>query len=170
VQPRGRGDQRQAHEALWKTRRKMRDRRFRAPLDGCLSGIWIASRKRPAGQCRSCRRRGCALSFAKFVLVSNCGYRCWIFRLRFGFHEYGQSIRRSPHRFTNTCDRVSLWLDHFLLCRRGFVGAWCRSLAACRSRTCSGARNEIVAIRRKDLNPRKIKPSAPTLDGAASTT
>jgi hypothetical protein len=32
------------------------------------------------------------------------------------------------------------------------------------------ARNEIAAVARKALNPGKIKPSAPALDNAASTT
>jgi len=151
---------------LRKTHRKMRDRRFWAPLDSCLSGSWLASAKRPlasvvlAGGAAPCIFASSFWSVTADIAAGSSGSVSGFMNMVI--------IRRSPHRFIHTCNRVSIWLDHFLLCRAGLsvlgAAAGCLSI-----RTRSGTGNEIAAITRKALN-RGGSSSAPTLDNAASTT
>jgi len=68
-QPAGRGDQRQARKLYGKRAGRCGIGVF-GPLDSCLSGKLARKCKAPAGQCRSCWRRGRPVSFAKLFSVS----------------------------------------------------------------------------------------------------
>jgi len=140
LQPAGRAIS-DSSQALRKTRRKMRIA-VSGSLDSCLSGSWLASASARLAVSFLLAARA-PVSFAKLFLVSQPRISPLDFGSVSGFMNMViNSEEPSPFIHTAIASRFG-WTTSFGVA--AVCGAWCRSLAACRSRRALDTRNEIAA-------------------------